>query len=122
MYTVRVKDGFCAAHRLNDYQGQCESLHGHNWKVEVTICGEYLQPNGLLVDFTIVKKILRAALSELDHKMLNEMPEFAKLNPTSENIARTIYNRFSNHPELGENRVTQVTVWESDNACASYIE
>ena len=122
MYAVKVWDTFCSAHRLKDYEGKCENLHGHNWKVEVMVCGDYLEKNGLLLDFSVVKRVLRAVLDTMDHKFLNDLPDFHKMNPTSENIAKLIYQKIGAHPDFKGNKVSQVGVWESENACAIYAE
>ena len=121
MYKVKVTDRFCAAHRLNDYNGQCENLHGHNWKVEVTLAGEKLQKNGILVDFTVLKHALKETLDLFDHKFLNEIGQFERENPTSENIARIIFDLMAGRNDIENATVEQVSVWESDNAWATYM-
>ncbi len=122
MYVIRVTDQFSSAHRLLDYQGKCENMHGHNWKVEAAVRGDTLQKNGLLVDFTILKRALKSVLDGLDHATLNELPELRGVNPTSENLARFIYGKLAAHPELAGCAVAGVSVWESDRCCATYSE
>ncbi|OGC03885.1 6-carboxytetrahydropterin synthase QueD [candidate division WOR-1 bacterium RIFOXYA12_FULL_43_27] len=106
-----VEDTFSAAHQLRGYKGKCENLHGHTFKVQVFISGTKLDQTGMLKDFTEIKAELKKVLEEFDHHNLNELPLFAKQNPTAENLAREIYNRI---------KASKVIVWESDKACASY--
>lgn len=115
MYEVSVRDEFSAAHLLRDYQGGCEQLHGHNWKVSVTVRTKELNNIGMAVDFRRLKEQLSKVLQDLDHKYLNELPYFRELNPTSENIARYIYERLPGAK-------LRVTVWESGSSWASYSE
>ncbi|MCD6220945.1 6-carboxytetrahydropterin synthase QueD, partial [bacterium] len=91
MYEIKIIDEFSAAHRLKNYKGKCENLHGHNWKVEVVISGEFLDKTGLLLDFGILKEKLNFVLKKLDHKNLNRISFFYRTNPTSENIAYYIF-------------------------------
>lgn len=121
MFRIVVFDYFSSAHQLKGYQGQCEEVHGHNWKVEVEIAGERLDEIGLLVDFREVKKIMKNILDGLDHKMLNQVPPFDRMNPSSELIAQHIYNRMKDQL-TGEQKVYSVTVWESENSRAIYSE
>lgn len=121
MYKVTVFDYFSSAHKLKGYEGKCEDLHGHNWKVEIEIEGEQLDKVGMLVDFKIIKRILKDILDRLDHKFLNDIEGFKEINPSSENIARWIYNRVKEKLPPGLKMVT-ATVWESHNSRASYYE
>ncbi|HOX54017.1 MAG: 6-carboxytetrahydropterin synthase QueD [Candidatus Omnitrophica bacterium] len=120
MFEVRVESNFSSAHRLRGYKGKCEELHGHNWKVEAFIQSENLDKIGMVVDFHHLKNLLKSVLNKLDHKFLNDVDYFKKVNPTSENIAKYIYDQLrSKDKKLG---LTKVTVWESDTSYASYIE
>jgi 6-pyruvoyltetrahydropterin/6-carboxytetrahydropterin synthase len=119
MYRVRVIDSFSSAHNLRNYEGNCERLHGHNWKIEVYLQGEELDDIGMLIDFKILKKELKILLDELDHIYLNEHPYFAKVNPTSENMAKYIFDRLKE--KFGE-KVYKILVWESDRSVAEYFE
>ena len=92
MYEVMVEGNFSAAHNLRGYRKKCEKLHGHNWKVRVGIRGGKLDKYGMLIDFRDVKDYLEKIIKKLDHKYLNEISHFKVTNPTSENIARFIYN------------------------------
>ena len=122
MYELKIVSHFAAAHRLREYEGGCENLHGHNWKVEVHVAGEDVQENGLLIDFRLVKDATRRALDELDHTYLNELEAFKVVNPSSENIARYLFRVLSRELNTATVRVARVTAWESDTACASYTE
>jgi 6-pyruvoyltetrahydropterin/6-carboxytetrahydropterin synthase len=116
MYEIKVSANFSSAHNLRGYRGKCEELHGHNWKVEILIRAKKLDKIGMLLDFKSVKDKLNAVLETLDHKYLNKIPYFAKVNPTSENIAKYIFDNLKALiPALDS-----VTVWESDNSRATY--
>ncbi|MFC1704079.1 6-carboxytetrahydropterin synthase QueD [Candidatus Omnitrophota bacterium] len=119
MFELCVRCGFSSAHRLRDYKGKCEELHGHNWKVDVCVCGNRLNKTGLIVDFKDLKKAVNQVLKKLDHTYLNDNAYFKKVNPTSENIAKFIFENVQKK-RLGC-IVTKVTVWESDSASASFI-
>ncbi|RLB29155.1 MAG: 6-carboxytetrahydropterin synthase QueD [Deltaproteobacteria bacterium] len=121
MYELRVITQFAAAHRLRNFKGKCEKLHGHNWRIEVIVEGEKLNDAGLLIDFKEVKDDTNRILEELDHSFLNELSQFKDQNPSSENIAAYIFEKLSS--KLNDNRikVTKVTAWESDSASTSYL-
>lgn len=120
MYELKIITSFAAAHRLENFYGKCEALHGHNWKVEVFLRGDKLDEAGLLLDFGVIKAHTRELLEEVDHKYLNELPAFSDQNPSSENLARHLFERLG--AALNQDRVTvsRVNVWESDTSCASY--
>ena len=122
MYEVTVITHFAAAHQLRNFRGKCEQLHGHNWKVEVTLKGEHLNDEGLLIDFQELRAITNGILEELDHSFLNELPAFKNQNPSSENIAAYIFKELSSRLTNGNKRVSMVTAWESETASASYSE
>ena len=118
MFTLRVEGHFSSAHNLRGYKGKCESLHGHNWKVEVALSARELDDCGMVMDFQKIKSYLEKELLSLDHKYLNKHPYFSKVNPTSENLAAYLYGRLKKKmPDL-----SSVTVWESDNSSATYYE
>jgi 6-pyruvoyltetrahydropterin/6-carboxytetrahydropterin synthase len=121
MYELKITTQFAAAHRLDNFYGKCEALHGHNWKVEVYLLGERLDEAGLLKDFGLVKAQASEILQEIDHKYLNELPAFSNQNPSSENLARYLFERLSAALNDGGIRVSKVSVWESDTSCASYF-
>jgi 6-pyruvoyltetrahydropterin/6-carboxytetrahydropterin synthase len=122
MYRLQIQTSFAAAHCLINYQGDCENLHGHNWKVEVAVTAQELDKAGLGIDFKILKAETSALLKTLDHKYLNELPPFIGQSPSSENIARYVYQQLSQKLNNGNVKVETITVWESDFACASYYE
>jgi len=120
MYHLTIYTHFAAAHNLVNYQGDCENLHGHNWKVEVTVSARELDKAGLGIDFKILKKETKAMLALLDHKYLNELSFFKDRSPSSENISRFLFEELSGRLNTSNVTVTKVNVWESENACASY--
>ena len=120
MYHLMIKSSFAAAHNLINYQGDCENLHGHNWRVEVTVAAKELDKAGLGIDFKILKKQTNGLLDELDHKYLNDLTPFKEDSPSSENISRYLFERLSKQLNNDNITVEQVNVWESENACASY--
>ncbi|MFO7738096.1 MAG: 6-carboxytetrahydropterin synthase QueD [Desulfatiglandaceae bacterium] len=122
MYELKIVTQFAAAHQLRGYEGGCENLHGHNWKIEVFLAGEELGKDGMLMDFRRVKEAAKGVLDELDHKFLNELDAFKTLNPSSENIARHIFEALSRKLDNKRHEVTKVIAWESDSACAGYMK
>ncbi len=119
LYALTVRTSFAAAHRLREYEGNCERLHGHNWQVEVTVESETLDSRGMAVDFRAIKGALGELLAGFDHRYLNEVPPFDGLNPSSENIARHLFEEMERKipPPV---RVARVAVWESEDARAEY--
>lgn len=122
MYHLTINTHFAAAHNLINYQGDCENLHGHNWKVDVTVRARELDKAGLAVDFKVLKKETNKVLDLLDHKYLNEVKPFDQISPSSENISRFIYEQLGAAFNDGNVQIERITVWESDNACASYSQ
>ncbi len=118
MYNLKVEAHFSAAHNLRNYKGKCEELHGHNWKVEADVLCNKLDKSGMVLDFKYLKNELNKILEALDHKYLNGIAYFKKANPTSENIASYIYKRLK--PQV--RALKSITVWESEDACATYSE
>jgi 6-pyruvoyltetrahydropterin/6-carboxytetrahydropterin synthase len=116
MYSIKVESTFSSAHNLRGYKGKCEELHGHNWRVEAVIKSTRLDKAGMLIDFTIVKKHLVCVLEDLDHKYLNTVPYFKKVNPTSENMAYYIFKKLRSRGL----KVAAVTVWENATSAATY--
>lgn len=121
MYELKIITHFSAAHRLENFYGKCEALHGHNWKVEVYLLGDRLDEAGLLKDFGEIKARANEILQEIDHKYLNELPAFRHQNPSSENLARYLFERLASVLNGKGVRVSKVSVWESENSCASYF-
>lgn len=122
MYRLKICTSFASAHNLMHYQGECENLHGHNWKVEVVVTAKELDRAGLVIDFKILKAETNALLKTLDHKYLNELEPFRTVSPSSENIAHYIFQQLSRKLNNETLAVECITVWESDVACASYYE
>jgi 6-pyruvoyltetrahydropterin/6-carboxytetrahydropterin synthase len=120
MYELTVITQFAAAHQLRKFRGKCEKLHGHNWRIEVSLTGEKLNDAGLLIDFEEIKEATDRILEELDHSFLNELPKFKDQNPSSENIAAYIFEKLGSTLNDNQIKVTKVTAWESDSARASY--
>lgn len=115
MFELTVESSFSGAHQLLKSNCPCENLHGHNWRVQLTVRGEKQDAEvGWVVDFKVMKQKLRAELEKYDHKMLNEV---LQVSPTAENLAKTIYNNLKT-----ELPVYKVTVWETENASVSYFE
>ncbi len=122
MYRLKIITSFASAHNLVNYQGECENLHGHNWKVEVSVIAQTLDKAGLGIDFKILKAETSKLLKTLDHKYLNELPPFSELSPSSENIARYLFHELGTMINNENLKVDMITVWESDFASASYYE
>ena len=121
MYELSVETHFAAAHQLRGYKGKCENMHGHNWRVQLSVSSETLNDIGIVMDFHDLKKLIKELISALDHAHLNEVFPFTEINPSSENIARWIYESAEKH--LVENvKVNSVTVWESETSSATYFE
>lgn len=118
MFEIKVKTSFSAAHNLKNYRGKCEHLHGHNWIVEARFEYKSLDKDGMAVDFRIAKGILKDITEKLDHSYLNESGLVKKMNPTSENIAKFIYDNIKKQNK----NIKSVAVWENENSCATYLE
>jgi 6-pyruvoyltetrahydropterin/6-carboxytetrahydropterin synthase len=122
MYELKIEEHFASAHNLRGYEGACEALHGHNWKIEVIVRAQTLNAIGLAVDFKDLKRVAGEVLEALDHKYLNELEPFREVNPSSENIAAYIFREVDERLRDSGARVYKVTAWESEKACASYFE
>jgi len=120
MFEISVEETFAAGHALRGYQGKCEKVHGHNYKVLVTVEGERLDSAGLLVDFVEVKRLLRAVIDRLDHEFLNDVPPFDVLNPSAENMAKYFYDEISQALPPSPARISSVKIWETDTSTATY--
>jgi 6-pyruvoyltetrahydropterin/6-carboxytetrahydropterin synthase len=121
MYEVTIIKSFSAAHVLAEIGGKCEELHGHNFKVELTVAAPKLNPAGLLIDFRVLKNWLAEILEDIDHKYLNTLPFFAGINPSAENIAKYISEKMESEAKKASVKVIKVKVWESENAAVTYI-
>ena len=121
-YSLKIVTDFAAAHLLRDYAGVCNQLHGHNWKVEVEVTSTTLDQVGMGVDFKVLKEATRAELALLDHRHLNEVAPFDTINPTAENIAAYLFQRLGERLNGATNRVSAITLWETERACVRYTE
>ena len=119
MFEVSVQQTFAAAHALRGYKGKCENLHGHNYRVEVTVAGEKLDHIGLLADFVEIKRAMKVVVDRLDHTNLNETAPFDVRNPSAENIAQYFAIEVQKGLDAGV-RVSAVKVWETDTSLAIY--
>lgn len=117
MYTVRVEASFAAAHFLSHYQGKCERLHGHNYRVFAYARGAELDSGGMLLDFGVLKGSLREVLEDLDHSLLNDMEIFAG-DPSAERIAKYIFDELARR--LPAIPLSAVEVFETDTSMARY--
>jgi 6-pyruvoyltetrahydropterin/6-carboxytetrahydropterin synthase len=125
MFEVTVEAGFSSGHYLRNYQGKCENPHGHNYKVFVTLIGEALDETGLLLDFKLLKQVLRPVVEYLDHQMINDLKPFDEVNPSAENLARYFYQQTCTQlfeMTSGRVRVKDSTVYETDTSFARYYE
>ncbi|MBC8520200.1 MAG: 6-carboxytetrahydropterin synthase QueD [Gammaproteobacteria bacterium] len=119
-FTLQVISDFSAAHSLRGYPGDCQHLHGHNWKVEVEVTSAELDELGMVIDFKKIKQATKEATDRLDHQYLNDVPPFDKINPTAENIAHTFFTEISNSINHQQVEVESVTVWETERSSARY--
>lgn len=122
MYDLMIETQFSAAHQLRGYKGKCESLHGHNWRVQVTVSSEKLNDIGIALDFHELKAMTAEVTASLDHAFLNDVFPFTEINPSSENIAKWIHESLKKKVESHQCNMTSVTVWENETASATYYE
>jgi 6-pyruvoyltetrahydropterin/6-carboxytetrahydropterin synthase len=126
MYEITVEAGFSSGHYLRNYHGKCENPHGHNYKVFVTLQGRELDSTGLLLDFKLLKQVMRPVIDRLDHQMINDIEPFkTELNPSAENLARYFYdetNKQLHEMTGGRVSVKDCTMFETDTSSAKYYE
>jgi 6-pyruvoyltetrahydropterin/6-carboxytetrahydropterin synthase len=122
MYELMVETDFSAAHQLRAYKGKCEALHGHNWRVQIIVSSDKLNDIGIVIDFHELKEISREVILPLDHSFLNDVFPFTEINPSSENIAKWIYDSLKKKLQTKNCLVSSVTVWENDSSSATYYE
>ncbi len=120
MYFSAITGTFSAAHALRNYQGKCERLHGHNWKIEVVVAAQTLDAAGMGLDFTVLRERLGSVLAEFDHRFLNDLEPFQSCSPSSELIARHIFERLTLAVDDDRLRLVSVRVWESEGSWAEY--
>jgi len=122
MFELSVEVSFSAAHQLRGYQGKCENMHGHNWRVQVSVMAQELNNIDIAIDFHDLKRMVHEVIAPLDHAYLNDLFPFTEKNPSSENIAKWIFDSLKKKITEENVRVSAVTVWESDTASATYYE
>ena len=125
MFEVTVEAHFSSGHYLREYRGKCENPHGHNYRVLVTLAGAQLESNGLLLDFKVLKEILKPVVAYLDHQMINDLEPFTTLNPSAENLAKYFFDETNSRladVTAGRVRVKSSTIFETDTSQATYYE
>ena len=120
MFQISAEYTFAAGHALRGYKGKCENVHGHNYKVQVTVAGEKLNSIGLLMDFVDLRAAIKSLVDRLDHRFLNDLPPFDQLNPSAENLAKYFYDGLEPQVREQGNRVSAVKVWETDTTSATF--
>ena len=124
MFEVTVEQTFAAGHALREYKGKCENVHGHNYRVQVTVEGERLNRIGLLVDFVELKRVVREIIGYLDHQFINDLEPFTVINPSAENMAKFFYDEVTRRMDLvgaeTPARISQLKIWETDTSIAVY--
>ncbi len=120
MFEVSVEYSFAAGHALRGYKGKCENVHGHNYKVQVTVAGERLDSTGLLIDFVDLRTTIKGLVERLDHRFLNDLPPFDQINPSAENLAKHFSEELEPKLRERELRLRKVTIWETDTTSATY--
>jgi 6-pyruvoyltetrahydropterin/6-carboxytetrahydropterin synthase len=122
MFEIFVDETFAAGHALRGYKGKCENVHGHNYRVRVTLMGSELDSVGMLYDFVHLKQVIQAVIRSLDHRFLNDFAPFDKVNPSAENIAKHIYEEAAKQLREAPNgsAISCITVWETDTTAATY--
>ena len=122
MFVLKIVTDFASAHSLRNYPGDCARLHGHNWQVEVSVCSEVLDDNGIAIDFREIKKQTKLVIKRLDHQYLNEIKPFDVLNPTAENIAKYFFEEVGLLINSENVKVKEVLIWETPRSSVTYSE
>lgn len=122
MFELMVEATFSSAHQLRGYKGKCEQLHGHNWKAQMHVIAERLNEIDIAIDFHELRAMLGEAVAPLDHAFLNDLFPFTEINPSSENLAKWIYDSLRKKMNSKGVMLSAVTVWESESASATYYE
>jgi 6-pyruvoyltetrahydropterin/6-carboxytetrahydropterin synthase len=122
MYEVEIISGFSAAHKLRDYQGKCEHLHGHNYRVYVTARAEAPGAGGMVIDFGDLKKAAGRVLERFDHTYLNDVPPFDRIEPSAENMAAHLFREIESELGVHGKILYSVSVWESDTSRATFLK
>ncbi len=122
MWIISTEANFSAAHQLRGYPGECREVHGHNFRVKVSVQTSELKNLGFGMDFRELKQMFQKVLKKLDHRNLNELPEFKEINPTAENIAKYIWDKLNSKLKTQNSKLKEVQVWESDTNSVIYYE
>jgi 6-pyruvoyltetrahydropterin/6-carboxytetrahydropterin synthase len=120
MYEVIVEQPFSAAHFLKDYPGKCAQIHGHNYRVQITVEGEALNELGMVVEFEVIKQALKPWIDRFDHGFLNEIPPFDVLQPSAENLAKFFHDEVARALDGTSARVSYVRLFETEKCSAGY--
>ena len=120
MFELTVRADFEAAHMIKNYPGKCARLHGHNWIVEAEVVGDKLNELGILIDFKILRTELKKVLDEFDHQYLNELEIFSDINPTAENLAKIIFEKFCANKIFTDAKLSAIKIYESPKSCVRY--
>ena len=120
IYTLTTFVEFSSAHVLNGHEGACKRMHGHNWKVEVEVCGNKLDNIGMVIDFKEIRNMTKGVVDQLDHRFLNDLDPFKKINPTAENIAQYIYKELSEVMNDKQIEVKSIKLWETEKSAVTF--
>jgi 6-pyruvoyltetrahydropterin/6-carboxytetrahydropterin synthase len=121
MYEISVEQEFEAAHYLRGYRGKCEKMHGHHFRVVARLRAKKLDGIGIAYVFTKLRDELGRILARFDHTCLNDVAPFDRINPTSENIASTVFDELKAVLKKGGVSLSSVQVWESPRSCVTYF-
>jgi len=121
MYILAVEKSISMAHQLNDYQGPCARIHGHNWRFRAEFKAEKLDELGIAVDFIDLESWLWEVLEPFDHNLINQIPPFDKINPTAENLVKYTFDKIKSRMP-GNILLKRVTAWETESCMVSYEE
>ncbi len=122
LYTLKIQVDFSAAHKLYDYTGPCERLHGHNYMLEVEIRTQTLDKQGMVIDSATIKQYVKQVIARVDHYYLNELEPFITVSPTAENIAQWLYQQLQTALNAVGVNLHAITLWETDRFCVRYEE
>ncbi len=121
MYQLAIDLMISASHRLRNYEGPCQRVHGHNWKIQVVVKGDQLNETGMVIDFKELSDLAWEVVGRFDHQMLNEIPPFDRLNPTAENMARYFFQEIGKKLPDGV-KMQAIRLWETDKYMVEYTE
>lgn len=122
VYRVKAEASFSASHQLRGYKAELEPLHGHNFRLEATLEASELEELGLVLDFVELEAMLKEVIAPFDHRHVNEIPPFDRINPTTELMARHFYEELEKRLPAPRVRLRQITLWEAPTYCATYMK